>query len=68
MPLESVKMKNSKIGLRHDRTGPKWHIEPTFQDAWTSGGFGKQTHKQTNKQTNKIHVQVFKYRYRDFWF
>ena len=45
MPLESVQMKNSKIGLRHDPTCLKWRLEPKFHDARTSGGF-----RQTDRQ------------------
>ena len=41
MPLESVKMKNSKIGLRHVLSWPKLGLEPKFHDPGTFGGFGK---------------------------
>ena len=41
MPLESVKIKISKIGLRHVPTRPKWRLEPKFHEAGTLGGFGK---------------------------
>ena len=44
MPLESVKMKNSKIGLRHVLSWPKLGLEPKFHDPGTFGGFGKRGH------------------------
>ena len=52
MPLESVKRKNSKIGLRHVRTRPKWRLEPKFHEAGTFGGWEKrgQTDTQTDRQ------------------
>ena len=52
MPLESVKMKNEKIGFRHILSWPKIGLQPTFHDAETFGGFRNadkqtQTHTQT---------------------
>ena len=58
MPLESVKMKNSKIGLRHVLSWPKLGLEPKFHDPGTFGGFGKRG--QTNRQTR---FMFYKYRY-----
>ena len=48
MPLESVKMKNSKIGLRHVLSWPKLGLKPKFHDPGSFGGFGKRG--QTNPQ------------------
>ena len=53
-PIESVKIKISKIGLRHVLSWPKLGLEPKFHDPWTFGGFGKRGH--TDRQTDKIHV------------
>ena len=52
MPIESVKIKISKIGLRHVLSWPKLGLEPKFHDPGTYGGFGKrgQTHRQTHRQ------------------
>ena len=58
MPLESVKMKNSKIGLRHVRTRPKWRLEPKFHEAGTFGGWEKRG--QTDTHTR---FMVYKYIY-----
>ena len=44
MPLESVKMKNSKIGLRHVLSWPKLGLEPKCHKPETFGGFGKRAH------------------------
>ena len=41
MPIESVKIKISKIGLRHVLSWPKLGLEPKFHDPGTFGGFGK---------------------------
>ena len=62
MPLESVKMKNSKIGIRHVLSWPKVGLEPKFHDPGTFGGFGKrgQTHRQTHRQTR---FMFYKYRF-----
>ena len=54
MPIESVKIKISKIGLRHVLSWPKLGLEPKFHDPGTFGGFGKRGH--TDTQTDKIHV------------
>ena len=54
MPIESVKIKISKIGLRHVLSWPKLGLEPKFHDPGTFGGFGKRG--QTHTQTDKIHV------------
>ena len=54
MPIESVKIKISKIGLRHVLSWPKLGLEPKFHDPGTFGGFGKR--EQTYTQTDKIHV------------
>ena len=51
MPLESVKMKNSKIGLRHVLSWPKLGLEPKFYESGTFGGFGKREH--TDRQTDR---------------
>ena len=53
MPIESVKIKISKIGLRHVLSWPKLGLEPKFHDPGTFGGFGKRehTHRQTDRQT-----------------
>ena len=48
-PLESVKIKMLKIGLRSDLSWPKVGLEPKFHDAGTFGGFGKRA--QTDKRT-----------------
>ena len=55
MPLEFVKMKNSKIGFV---MFPHRRREPKFHEAGTFGGSGKrgQTDTQTHKQTHKYHV------------
>ena len=42
MPIESVKIKISKIGLRHVLSWPKLGLEPKFHDPGTFDGFGKQ--------------------------
>ena len=54
MPIESVKIKISKIGLRHVLSWPKVGLEPKFHDPGTFGGFGKREH--THKHKYKIHV------------
>ena len=43
-----LKIKISKIGLRHVLSWPKLGLEPKFHDAGTFGGFGKQTHRQNS--------------------
>ena len=50
MPLEPVKMKYSKIGLRHVLSWPKLLVglEPKFHETGTLNGFGKR--EQTDKQ------------------
>ena len=52
MPIESVKIKVSKIGLRHVLSWPKLGMEPKFHEPGTFGGFGKreQTYKHTDIQ------------------
>ena len=60
MPIESVKMKNSKIGLRHVRTRPKWHLEPKFHEAGTFGGWEKRGQTDTHTQTR---FMFYKYRF-----
>ena len=47
-PLESVKIKILKIGLRSDLSWPKVGLEPKFHDPGSFGGFAKrgQTHRQ----------------------
>ena len=47
-----LKMKISKIGLRHVLSCAKLCIEPKFHDTETFGGFGK----CEQKDTHKIHV------------
>ena len=49
-PLESVKIKILKIGLRSDLSWPKLGLEPKFHDPRTFGGFGKHEHTDTHKQ------------------
>ena len=49
-----LKMKISKIGLRHVLSWPKLGLEPKCQDPGTFGGFRKRG--QTHRQTDKIHV------------
>ena len=41
MPIESVKIKISKIGLRHVLSWPKVGLEPKIHDLGTSGDCGK---------------------------
>ena len=41
MPVESIQMKNSNIGLCHVLSWPKKHLELKFHDAGTFGGSGK---------------------------
>ena len=45
-----LKMKITKMGLRHVLSWPKLGLEPKFYEAWTFGGFGKreQTHRHTH--------------------
>ena len=52
MPLESIKIKIFKIGLRSDLSWPKVGLKPKFHEPGTFGGFGKckQTHRQTDIQ------------------
>ena len=47
-----LKIKISKIGLRHVLSWSKLGLEPKFHDPGTFGGFGKrgQTHTQTHRQ------------------
>ena len=49
--LESVKMNNSKIGLRHVLSWPKWCIEPKCHEVGTFGGFGKREQADTQTDT-----------------
>ena len=53
-----LKIKISKIGLRHVLSWPKLGLEPKFHDPGSFGGFGKrgQTHRQTR-------FMFYKYRY-----
>jgi hypothetical protein len=53
-----LKIKISKIGLRHVLSWSKLGLEPKFHDPGTFGGFGKrgQTHTQTR-------FMFYKYRY-----
>ena len=57
--LESVKMKNSKIGLRHVLSGPKLCLESKFNDPGTFGCFGEheQTHTPSRYNTEMSHFQ-----------
>ena len=41
MPIESVKIKISKIGLRHVLSWPKLGLEPKCHEPGTFGAFGK---------------------------
>ena len=54
-----LKIKISKIGLRHVLSWPKLGLEPKFHDPGTFGGFGKrgQTHRHTR-------FMFYKYRLR----
>merc|ERR1712102_59091 len=56
-PLESVKIKILKIGLRSDLSWPKVGLEPIFHEPGTFGGFGKC--EQTNRHTR---FMFYKYR------
>ena len=47
---DPLKIKISKIGLRHVLRWPKLGLEPTFHDPGTFGGFGKPEHTHTNRQ------------------
>ena len=48
MPIESVIIKISKIGLRHVLSWPKLGLEPKFHDPGSLGGFGKREHTHTH--------------------
>ena len=52
MGTPPLKMKISKIGLRHVLSWSKLGLEPKFHDPGTFGGFGKRG--QTDRQT---HIQ-----------
>ena len=52
-----LKIKISKIGLRHVLSWPKLVIEPKFHDPGSFGGFGKREH--THRQTR---FMFYKYR------
>ena len=54
MGTPPLKIKISKIGLRHVLSWPKLGLESKFHDPGTFGGFGKRG--QTDRQTDKIHV------------
>ena len=54
--LESVKMKNSKIGLRHVLSRPKLCLESKFNDPGTFGSFGKCGH--TNTQDSCFIIRI----------
>ena len=54
MGTPPLKIKISKIGLRHVLSWPKLGLEPKFYEPGTFGGFGKR--EQTYTQTDKIHV------------
>ena len=43
-PLESVKIKILKIGLRSDLSWPKVGLQPKFHELGTFSGFGKREH------------------------
>ena len=49
-----LKIKISKIGLRHVLSWPKLGLEPKFHESGTFGGFGKR--EQTHRHTDKIDV------------
>ena len=61
-PLESVKIKILKIGLRSDLSWPKLGLEPKFYDPGTFGGFGKR--EQTDRHTR---FMFYKYRSPALW-
>ena len=56
--LKSVKMKNSKLGLRHVLSGPKLCLESKFNDPGTFGCFGEheQTHTHHHDTIPKCHI------------
>ena len=56
MGTPSLKIKISKIGLRHVLSWPKLGLETKFHEPGTFGGFGKR--EQTNRHTDKIHESV----------
>merc|ERR1711923_93834 len=58
MGTPPLKMKISKIGLRHVLSWPKLGLEPKFHESGTFGGFGKRG--QTNRQTR---FMFYKYRF-----
>ena len=58
MPIESVNIKISKIGLRHVLSWPKLGLEPKFHEPGTFCGFGKR--EQTQRHTRFI---FYKYKY-----
>ena len=51
MGTPPLKIKISKIGLRHVLSWPKLGLEPKFHDPVTFGGFGKCGH--TDTQTDR---------------
>ena len=57
-PLESVKIKILKIGLRSDISWPKVGLEPKRHDPGTFDGFGKR--EQTDRHTR---FMFYKYSY-----
>ena len=61
MPIESVKIKISKIGLRHAPTRPKWRLEPKFHEAGTFGAWEK---TWTDRHTH-THTRFMFYKYRN---
>ena len=67
-PLESVKIKILKIGLRSDLSWPKVGLEPKFHEPGTFGGFGKreQTHKHTRFMFYKYRCECEPHRSTNF--
>ena len=45
--LPPLKIKISKIGIRHVLSWPKLGLQPKLQDPGTFGGFGKRYHTDT---------------------
>ena len=56
-PIESVKIKLLKIGLRSDLSWAKVGLEPKFHDPGSFGGFGK-------REQTYIHTRFMFYKYR----
>ena len=55
-----LKIKISKIGLRHVLSWPKLGLEPNFHEPGTFGGFGKR------EQTHTLTTRFMFYKYKLF--